>query len=211
MRRITVAAAFAALVLSAPMARAEGVTFGLQGGMAVPMGDFADAFGPGPQGGVFGDWWLNPQFALGADLNGNFHKAGGAAKDSIEAYGGSADDFRFDITQFSVHGKWKPSLGESPAAPWLQLGAGIYNGRTTIDVGTFDISESESKFGIGVGAGVDFKVNESLGMGFNAQLHTVPDAIEEIDLSTGNSTGNTKSAQYFSLGLTLTFATSGGN
>lgn len=211
MKKITVAAAMAALVLSAPLAQAEGVTFGLQGGMSVPMGDFADAFGPGPQGGVFGDWWLNPQFALGADLNGNFHKAGGDFKDALEQQGFSADNVKFDITQYSIHGKWKPSLGESPAAPWLMLGAGGYSFRGTYEYGSVDVSSTETKFGFGAGAGVDFKVNEALGLGFAANLHTVPDAIEEIDLNTGDSTGNTKSAQYFSLGVVLTFATSGGN
>ncbi|MEO5617345.1 MAG: outer membrane beta-barrel protein [Candidatus Eisenbacteria bacterium] len=212
MRKISVAAAMAVLVLSAPLARAEGVTFGLQGGASFPMGDYGDAFGTGPQGGVFADWWLNPSFALGLDLNGNFHKAGGASKDSLEAAGFSADDFKFAVTQFSLHGKWKPAFGESPsAAPWLQFGAGLYSGRTQITSGGLDINETENKFGFGVGAGIDFPLNEALGLGFNAHLHNVTDAIQEFDPSTGNSTGDTKSARYFSLGVALTFATSGGN
>ena len=164
MCRMTLFAALAALVLSAPVAKAEGLTVGLQGGMAVPMGDFSDGFGPGPQGGVFGDFWLNPQFAVGADIVGNFHKAGGDFKDAIEAAGFSADDVKFSIVQF----------------------------------------------GFDVGAGVDFAMSEAMMLGVNAHLHTVPDAIESFDPTTANSTGS-KSAQYFSRGVTLTFATSGGN
>lgn len=210
MRKMTVVAVMAALVLSAPLARAEGVTFGLQGGGSIPMGDFADIFGPGPQGGVFVDFWVNPSIALGADLNGSFHKAGGQLKDDIEAAGFSPDDFKFAITEFTVHGKWKPSLGEAPAAPWFQLGLGYYNGRTTIEAGSVDISDSEGKFGMSGGAGLDFKLNEALALGFNAHLHNVTDAVQEYDPNTGNPT-TTKSAQYFSLGVSLTFSTSGGN
>src|SRR5437870_10434920 len=64
-----------ALVLTASAAHAGNMTFGLNGGVSSPTGDYSDNAKLGFNGGVYGDYWLKDNYAFGIDINGNFLSA----------------------------------------------------------------------------------------------------------------------------------------
>ena len=205
MRSMIVIAASAALLTLAGTASANEMSFGLKGGASIPLGDYSDAFGIGGMGGVYGDIGVTPQFLVGLDVNGNFHGISSKLKDDLNAAGLSGVKFTFDVVEVSAHGKWRPS---SETGPEVEVGLGLYNGRAKLEYQGFSASNSDSKFGFSVGAGYPFWHNESMSLGVDASFHNVLDAIDEVD-SSGNFTGNTKSAQYVSVGLDLNFLTNG--
>ncbi len=188
---------------------AQPITFGLQGGVSIPTSDYGNFVKLGPQGGVFADWWVKDEFGLGADIVGNFHKGKDDIIDALKAAGVTNPELTFNVIQFGIHGKWMPKMAGVPAAPWVGVGLGIYNGRAKLSGNGQEFTDSSSKFGFSGSAGVDFKASEMWGVGVNVAFHNVTDAIDEVDQNTGDFTGNTKSAQYVSVGATVTFATTG--
>jgi len=206
MRSMFIIAASAAVLSFAPqVSHANDMSFGLTGGVSIPIGDYGDAFGIGAMGGVYGDMAVTPAIMLGLDVNGNFHGISSDLEDQFKNAGLANPDLSFTVIEFGLHGKWRPGSGEGPYA---QAGVGIYNGRTKFEFEGFSSEDSESKFGFSVGAGFGFWHSESMTLGVQGMFHNVTDAIEEFDPATGSPTGNTKSAQYVSIGLNLGFVTS---
>jgi opacity protein-like surface antigen len=199
------------MMLFVGLAQAAPITFGLQGGVSIPMSDYGDFVKLGPQGGVFADYWVKDEFGLGADIVGNFHKGKDDLITELEDAGFTNPELSFTAIQFGVHGKWMPKM-TGQIAPWLGVGVGMYNGKTTFKGSfsgvSFDEDDSSSKFGVNASGGVNFKASEMWGVGVMASFHNVTDAIDQIDPNTGESAG-TKSAQYVSVGATVTFATTG--
>lgn len=204
MRNSIALAGVVALLSLAPQASAQNFNFGLTTGASVPTGDYGDAVGPGPMFGVYGDFGLNPSVAIGADIIGNFHGMSSDLEDAFSAAGVNGFDFSFTVIEFGGHLKWRPT----PTGLWLQGGGGIYQGSTKVEYLGAEDTNSESKFGFSVGAGYDFPMRSAMNLGIVASFHNVSDAIEEFDVATGNPTGNTKAAQYVSVGANLTFLTS---
>lgn len=167
---------------SALAATPGSMTFGVSGAAAIPMGDFGDVASTGFGGGVYGDYWLNNQFAIGVDGMWNSH---GENSDNVPV---SVD---FTNLQFSAHGKWMIPMEGSPMAPWLGFGVGIYN--STFDDGTND--ESESNMGINVGGGLDWWSSPAFGIGPFINFHNIFTEDE--------------STTYLNVGLNLTFSTTG--
>jgi hypothetical protein len=200
---LAVTAAAVALLVLAPAARAENFNFGLATGISIPTGDYGDAVGPGPMFGVTGDLDLNPSVALGADIIGNFHGMSSDLEDAFTAAGINGFDFSFTVIQFGGHLKWTPA----PGGPWLKGGLGLYQGSTRVEYLGIEDTNSEGKVGFNIGAGYEFPLRSAMNLGIHASLHNVSDALEEFDVTTGQPTGNTKSAQYVSIGLGLTFLT----
>ena len=211
MRSMFVIAASAALLsLAAPAARANEMSFGLKGGVAIPTGDYGDVFGLGFMGGVYGDYGVTPQFAIGVDVVGNFHSLKSDLKDQLEAppFGLTGVKDNFTVIQFGVHGKWQQA---STTGPEVMVGVALYNGHEKFE-GTdpgppvVDLSDdsSDTKFGFNVGAGYKFWHNETMTLGIEGSFHNVSDAFKDPN------TGDSKSAQYVSVGLDLGFLTGGG-
>lgn len=210
MRSMFVIAASAVLLsLAAPAARANEMSFGLKAGASIPMGDYGDVFGPGFMGGVYGDMGVSPTFAVGVDIIGNFHSLKSDLKDQLEAppLGLTGVKDNFTVIQFGVHGKWQQS---ATTGPEVQVGVALYSGKEKFE-GTdpgppaVDLSsdDTETKFGFNVGAGYKFWHSESMSLGLDASFHNVTDAFKDPN------TGDSKSAQYVSVGLDLGFLTSG--
>ena len=206
--RVAAAALVLALVGAAPKAHAQAFTFGLTGGAAIPMGDYGDAYKVGFEGGVMGDWWVSPQYALGIDVVGNFHNAKDDLNDYYtalsDALGGTSDvTLKGTVIQFTAHAKWKFAMEGSTTAPYIQAGLGGYNAHSKLEGGVFDgDTSSDTKFGFNVGAGVDFMATPSMGFGVAGNWHNITDAFTD-------SSGEKKSAQYVQVGAVLTFTTNG--
>src|SRR5258706_3143867 len=141
-----------ALIMSASAAHASNLTFGLQGGVTVPMSDFSDFVKLGPQGGVFGDWWVKDELALGADIVGNFHNGNEDLIKELKSAGFTDPEIKFTAIQFGVHGKSAPKMVGAPAQPWVSVGAGVYNGKTTFNDSfsgvPFDSDDTSSKIDV---------------------------------------------------------------
>ncbi len=178
---------FAVPALAAP----GEMTFGLNGGAAIATGDFGKGFSTGFTGGVFGDYMFTDMVGAGVDLSYNRWKA----KDV---------DVNFTELQFGGHIKLVPAMKDMPVAPYLQVGAGAYNGKTDVSG-----AESKTKFGYNIGIGADYKVTPQVGVGLFGTWHAITDAFESttVDLSTGATTTEKKSANYIAIGLKVTFMT----
>lgn len=215
MRKLGIVVAALLCLYAVPaLAAAPGeITFGLNGGVAVPMGDFGDAYKMGFTGGVFADYAFSPMFALGLDASYNQFKG----KDLPVEIRDDTGTLLFAITdakvtpiQFGAHVKAMPPMANMPFEPYLQLGAGFYNVKaevtTASDVlpalaGTTD--ETKSKFGYNIGIGADYKMTPQVGLGLFGTFHSITDAFTS-DTATGTEK---KAANYFAVGLKLTFMT----
>jgi len=208
MRSMFVIAASAAILSFASVAGANEMSFGLKGGVSIPTGDYGKIVGLGPMGGVYGDMSVAPKFAVGIDIIGNFHSIKKDLKDELVTAGITDPKFNFTVIDIGVHGKWQQAESSGPEA---QVGIGLYNGHSKFE-GTdtnfsppvsFSETSSDNKFGFSVGAGYKFWHNESMTLGVEGTFNNVSDAAKDPD------TGESKSAQYVSVGLDLGFLTHG--
>jgi hypothetical protein len=198
MRKIgIVLAALACLSLMAfPASAAKGdMAFGLTGGMAMPMGNFSDIFKPGIGVGVYGDYLVTEQFAIGVDGMYNQHSAKDEWNALLSLLAGVDIEAKWTTFQFGAHGKWMPPMKDSPAAPYVAFGAGMYNLKAKVEGGGESGEASLNKIGVNGGLGVDFKVNPQFTIGVGGAFHHV--------MTEGDA------LQYFNVGVKLGFMTTG--
>lgn len=145
MRRVgTVAAALIGLLASANVARAQtGAQFSVGGGIDLPLSDFDDAFKTGFHG-LAGVSFTPAASPVGFQVDGTYSQY--------------SDDTPADIKEQLIYGTanvvWKfPTAEASRFHPYLIGGGGVYNFKEKGDDAFSD--ESETKFGINVGAGFD--------------------------------------------------------
>ena len=185
-----------ALVVSASAAKAAGtMTFGLGGGVTLPLSDLKVNTKLGFNGGVYGDYWLKDDYAFGVDIAGNFLSGSDDFKTIYATTAYPDPKLKFTIINFGVHGKWVPPMKDSPVSPWITYGVGMYNSKakfTGVAVGT---DKSTNKFGFNGGVGLDFKGNASMKPGVDAKYHYV-------------MTDN-KATSYITAGVHVTFSTTG--
>ncbi len=187
--------ALLACLLVVPMADAAkgDFTFGLQGGLSVPTGDYGKDTKSGFVGGVYGDYMVHEMFAVGVDASYNKHD-GKDLPAGVEATN--------TIMQFGAHGKWMPQMQDSPVSPFVQVGGGFYNSKAEVTVGSVSADATVNKFGFNLGAGLDYKATPQVNVGVFGNYHNVMDAWEDV-------AGEKKSATYFTAGVRVTFMTTG--
>jgi outer membrane protein W len=148
---------------------AAGGTLGVNGGLAMPTGDYGDAFGLGFQGGVYGDYLVNPQFAIGVEVD----YVNTPVKSDFKVEG---VDIKFSIIPILLQAKWLPEM-KGNVAPYLVVGGGYYMMTATMAAAlegvTVSVSADENKPGFMGGAGVDFKVNPQVKVGVFAKMHSI--------------------------------------
>jgi hypothetical protein len=169
------------------------MTFGLTGGMAMPMGDFGDVAKAGFGGGVFGDYWLTPAIALGVDGAYNRFGLDEDLVSALEAFSGESVDGNFTFMQFGAHAKYLFPMKDAPVAPWVSAGAGMYNMKAKLEVGSESGDDTESKIGLNGAVGLDFKATPAVKVGVVGTFHHIMTDDE--------------ATQYFTVGLTLGFST----
>ena len=188
------------LVVFSSAFAAGGMTFGVDGGIAMPTGDFGDAYKMGFQGGVFGDYAINEQFALGVGVD--YVKVG--VKDEyislLEAIYSEevGQPVTVDITEsiipITVYGKWMPPM-KGNVAPYVVAGGGYYmmkfDAKVSVAGATGSGSETVNKPGFFGGVGVDFKANPQVKVGVFAKAHDI--------LTEGQS------SMYFNAGVSVGF------
>jgi len=190
-----VLAALACLsIMAVPAMAAKGdITFGVDGGMTIPTGDFGDLFQSGFMGGVFGDYQIHEMFAVGLD--------GAYSQNKVKDLPAGVDA-KVTFLQFGGHVKFMPQMKDVKVLPYLQVGAGLYNAKTSITGTDAKGDTTVNKFGFNVGVGADYKVNPQIAVGVFGAYHDVMDAYT-------NDAGDKKAANYIALGVKVTFMTTG--
>jgi opacity protein-like surface antigen len=196
MRKMKLALLVAALAASASVAHAGSFTFGVGGGVASPSGTFSDEVKLGFGGNVYGDYWLAPNYAIGADVDGSFLSGKDDFITSLKTTSYPDPKATATLIGFGVHGVLAFPM-ESSVHPYLTAGLGMYNTKFKIENAgpTVDTDKSDTKFGFHGGGGVDFKAGETMMYGLDVKYHSVQ--------TEGESTG------YITAGLHLTFSTTG--
>ena len=134
----------------------------VRGGVALPQGDFGDAFKSGLLIGVEASKMMSTNLALGAE--GNYIKNKGD-----EAVFGTGSDVEAKFMHYGVHGKYMLGKSDSKMMPYMVAGAGLYN--IKVDTGVTD--DSETKFGLRGGVGMNWMMGPKMGLGFQADYNDV--------------------------------------
>lgn len=167
-------------------------TFGVLAGAALSTGTFGSGYKSGFAVGGDADYWLAPSFALGMDVLWSQHDA------DVANTTGQAT-----VTLVPVGGHLKVGFGSEDAmvTPWVDVGAGAYN-ISARESDVFGSTETrDTRFGMNVGAGIDFRTTPTFSIGAAGAFHVIPDALE-------SDTG-TNAASYFTLGLRVSVTTAG--
>jgi hypothetical protein len=164
-----VAALTVATLLSAPGLKAQGVEFGLGGGVGVPLGNFDDESQLGWHG--LAELSFVPEgWPVGIQFDGSYQQF---ALDDAAAPPGFTDlKTRLMLGTGNIVFKFKTSE-ESTFRPYLIGGAGIYNSKLTGQDDPGDIlGGGTTDFGLNAGAGFDIKAG-GLGLFVEGRFHDV--------------------------------------
>lgn len=150
-------------------------TFGIQGGLSKPTGDYGDVANSGWNFGGQVDYWMNPQWGLGGDIAYHANNAADAVNAALVADPafGPGSEMKFSTMQFGVHTTYMFPTQGGTTFPYLQGGMGEYSVKSTIDGGQLPGSASQSKFGVNVGGGVDFRASPTVNLGVNGTYHYI--------------------------------------
>jgi opacity protein-like surface antigen len=180
---------------------AGAMTFGVDGGVAMPMGTFGDYFKMGFMGGAFGEYGINEQFAIG--VGADYVKVG--VKDEYkslleaEASDLAGEAVTVDVTEslipITAYVKWTPPMKDSKVSPYVEVGGGYYMMKGEIKASvagaSINASDTTNKPGFFGGAGVDYKASPQVKVGVFAKYHDI--------LTEGDS------AQLFTAGVSVGF------
>jgi opacity protein-like surface antigen len=160
----------ATVAFSADAPKAGGMTFGIDGGIAMPTGDWGDVYGMGFTGGIFADYGINEQFAIGLAAD----YVSPSLKDEFKVDG---VDIKTTIIPVVLQAKWMPPMKDSPVAPYIMAGGGFYmmQIKAGVEVGDVVVSveANENKPGFFGGAGVDFKASPQVKVGVFGKYHNI--------------------------------------
>jgi opacity protein-like surface antigen len=185
MKTWKIAVAVALVMLTAASAFAKGTakmsneagskgswTFGLQGGASMPTGKFGDVASTGFNFGGLANYWMNPQWAFGADVAYHANNASDAVKTAL-AVSDPGAELKFSTIQYGAHAIYMIPTQGGTMFPYLQGGAGAYNVKTKVTGGTAPGDVSENKFGFNLGGGVDFHATPTVNLGVNGTYHYI--------------------------------------
>lgn len=121
------------------------ISFGVMGGLSLPMGDFGDGYDSGYN--VTGNVWFKPNPSGPLGFRGDI---------GYDAFNAQVSDLTFSSLSFV--GNVTYHLGQASAEggirPYVIGGLGLYRGSTNVPN-----SESNTEFGFGAGGGLEFKLS----------------------------------------------------
>jgi hypothetical protein len=164
-----VAALTVGMLLATPSLKAQGVEFGLGGGVGVPLGDFDDESKLGWHGLAELSFVPNG-WPVGIQFDGSYQQF--ALDDAAAPPGFSDLKTRLIMGTGNVVFKFKSSE-ESTFRPYLIGGVGIYNSKLTGQDDPSDVlGGGTTDFGLNAGAGFDFKAGGA-GLFIEGRFHNV--------------------------------------
>ena len=163
-----IAALVVGMLLGAPGLRAQGVEFGLGGGIGVPLGDFDDDAKLGWHG--LAELSFVPEgWPVGIQIDGSYQQYS-LEDDAVAGFSDLKD--RIIMGTANVVFKFKSSE-ESTFRPYLIGGLGVYNTKTTGADDPGDVlGGGVTDFGINAGAGFDFKAGGA-GLFIEGRFHNI--------------------------------------
>jgi len=181
------------LVLVSGLINAQGkISIGVNGGAAIPTGDFGDGFDLGWGGNALFVYHINPN----VDLTGSAGYITWSGKDSINATYSSIPvllGIKYLFGKEKVHGYGSAELGvhfTTLDLPVVDLGEGE----------TFGGTESNTYFGWALGAGLLYNISDKVDIDFSAKYNMI--LVGEENSYDQKST----SVDYFSVMLGVLFA-----
>jgi|EP01012_Entosiphon_sulcatum_P017635 opacity protein-like surface antigen len=137
-------------LLSAQASSDKPVSFGISGGLSMPMGDLSDAVNSGFA--VAGHVYFKPASLNAVRLRGDV---------SYDKWGSKSTAVKADFRSLGFVGNAIIDVKSSSSVqPYLIGGAGLFNSKFVIDLGTTTGSTpSSTDFGIQAGAGLTFKLS----------------------------------------------------
>jgi len=146
----------------------------VRGGMALPMGDYGDAFKSGLLIGMDASHMMTPMLAIGVDGNYIKNSPTDDSQTALDATFGAGTDAEAKFVHYGAHVKYMLGTKGSKAIPYMVGGGGLYNAKFGITPpGGPEVSDSETKFGLRGGVGANFMVGTSWGIGVQADFHDV--------------------------------------
>jgi opacity protein-like surface antigen len=191
MRRTFALALFTVAVASASTAAAQDAmaprafTFGVSAGLSIPTGDAGDVVKTGFNAGAH--LAFKPaMLPFGVRVEGQFNQFG--LKSIVEDDETFEPDGNYRIISGTVNGVFGVPAASSSFRPYVIGGVGMYNQKFTFDILGEEFSESETKFGLNGGAGIEFGLS-GLSTFVEARYHIIFNGDDE---ETGESGSNTK-------------------
>jgi hypothetical protein len=164
-----VAALTLSMLVVTPSLKAQGVEFGLGGGVGVPLGDFDDESKLGWHGLAELSFVPNG-WPVGIQFDGSYQQF--ALDDAAAPPGFSDLKTRLVMGTGNVVFKFKSS-DESTFRPYLIGGVGVYNSKLTGQDDPGDVlGGGTTDFGLNAGAGFDFKAGGA-GLFIEGRFHNV--------------------------------------
>ena len=147
-------------------AHAQVLKGSIGGGITIPTGSTSDGLKTG-WNGTAAIQYKPAGSPLGFQVDGMYQQL--KATDAVKALDPTADKSEI----WSGTGNlvfWFPVAGETKIRPYLLGGGGVYNIKAKPTTGT---SVSSTKFGINVGAGFDFDIQDKIGIFVEGRFHNV--------------------------------------
>ena len=166
----------AAVLLLVPAAAFAngGWTLDARAGVGLPMGDFGDEFKSGLMIGVEASRMMSPNFALGAEGSYVKNNVTDDNQAALDAFFGPGTDASAKLMHYGIHGKYMLGQSTSKVMPYMVAGMGLYNVKAEITPpGGPDVSDSETKFGLRGGLGMNMMVGPRWGIGLQADYNDV--------------------------------------
>jgi opacity protein-like surface antigen len=192
--RIAAAALFAMVVtvggLSPTNARAAGKPwFGLNAGIGLPSGSFADVATSGWNAGVTGDYHVSDNVAVGGEVS--WHTYGGSddfekgegARLTLAAGRPITVNAKNTLVPVLLHAKLLTPWGKE-MHPYGIFGLGIYHLGSKVEYSGGSATNSDTKFGFNLGAGASRKTSGNVELGVEARYHWITGSPNSINLLT---------------------------
>ncbi|MGE5230780.1 MAG: outer membrane beta-barrel protein [Deltaproteobacteria bacterium] len=150
--------------LAATTAQAQVLKGSIGGGITIPTGSTSDGLKTG-WNGTAAIQYKPAGSPLGFQVDGMYQQL--KATTSAAALGLDKDEIWSGTGNLVF---WFPVASETKIHPYLLGGGGVYNIKAKPTTGT---STSETKFGINVGAGFDFDIQDKVGIFVEGRFHNV--------------------------------------
>jgi opacity protein-like surface antigen len=185
--------AFTILVLSVPPAHGAWLV-DANAGAGIPTGDLGDLFGTGLLVGASVGYLSSP-FEIGVDVSWLQNDMSGDWEEELSSIG-AEDEVQF--FQYGVHARWM-SPNQSSLSPYLGVGLGGYNIKESYQEPGLTDEPSETVLGVNLRGGVNYWINQALGIGADLSYHVA--WLDEDETGFPEEFGST--AQFIGVALGL--------
>jgi opacity protein-like surface antigen len=175
-------------------AAARPFTFGVSGGLSIPTGDAGDVVKTGFNAGAH--LAFKPaMLPFGVRVEGQFNQF--SLKEINEGGVSLEPDGNYRIISGTANGVFGVPAASSAFRPYVIGGVGVYNQKLSFDILGEELSESETKFGLNGGVGIEFGLS-GLATFIEARYHYIFNGEDE-------DTGESGSTRFIPISFGIKF------